>query len=141
MSPTRSIVVSSCRVLLGTAFLLPVIGVSHPVFARGPELKMTPAVRRMIHESKAMPFIVQLREPVKAGDFEALKRAGAHITRKYDRLPMVAITAAGTRLPGLAALGGVCRISPDQPVKATSSTVASGQPVSCGDPSVLIHGD
>src|SRR5439155_18666767 len=67
--------------------------------------------------SRPRPFIAQLPGPASSADCRALTRAGAHVTRRYQNLPMVALTAPGTALSRLAALPQVRHLTPDLTVK------------------------
>src|SRR5947208_1913321 len=107
------------EVALASLSLLHGSSASGPVLSRQAAVKLAPAIRAALRDSKAQAFIVQMREPVSPADFEALQGAGAHISRRYQRLPMACITMPGTDIPRLAALPAVTRISPDLQVKRT----------------------
>ena len=68
--------------------------------------KLAPAVRAGLGDPGAHALIVQLRRPASPADTDAMRCAGAHITRRYRCLPMAAVTANG---PTLARL--VCSVS------------------------------
>src|SRR5687768_2417270 len=65
-----------------------------PGFTRETAAKLAPAVQRELPNGKLRSYIVQLREPVTSGDYDALRDTGARITRRYGRLPMAAVVAS-----------------------------------------------
>src|SRR5438034_5307720 len=75
--------------------------------------KLSPGARSGLRGSGSHGYIVQLRKPATAADCDALRRAGARVTRRYARLPMAAVTADGPALARLAALSNVTHVSPD----------------------------
>jgi serine protease AprX len=88
--------------------------------------KLAPPVRRALEvyprygeDTRNRGLIIQLREPVSPADFRAVESAGARITQRYERLPMVAVSAPGSAIGRLAGLPAVTRISPDYQVQQT----------------------
>src|SRR4051794_39268245 len=63
---------------------------SAPMLAGDATAKLAPGARALLRSEEPVHVIVQLREPVGAGDFAAMRRAGASVTRRYQSLPMAA---------------------------------------------------